>query len=248
MAQIYSKEFYLRRQKLTRQSVQKIIGILYPLLRPQSVIDLGCATGTWLAECTRQGANEILGIDGEWVDKNLLEIDGKDFVEHNLGQEKFKITHKYDLAICVEVAEHLSEDMGEKLIDSLCEASDVILFSAAVKGQGGTGHINEQPQHYWATHFKTRGYTCLDLVRPEVWCDESINVIYKQNMLVYMQESLCDRLGFVRREIATRYDLDRIHPDLFLKRSRAKIMAPGVKACMKMLMNRVLMRKVGAKK
>ena len=195
-----------------------LLGLLFSILKPCSVIDFGCATGTWLAECKRLGANSILGLDGGWVDRELLEIDSEEFTEHDLGSVKYSAERKYDLSLCIEVAEHISEEMLGIFIDSITEASDIILFSAAVRGQGGTGHVSEQPQHYWAKQFAMRGYICVDMVRPKIWEHESVNVIYKQNMLLYVRKSSCGELGLEADVISEPFDLDRIHPDLFLMR------------------------------
>jgi len=219
MTKQYTTEFYKNRQQLTQTSAEIILGLLFPKIEPSSVIDFGCATGTWLAECKRLGANSILGLDGGWVDRELLEIDSEEFTEHDLGAMKYIPERKYDLSLCVEVAEHISNNMLEIFVDSITEASDVILFSAAVRGQGGTGHVSEQPQHYWAKQFAMRDYICVDLIRPKIWEHESVNVIYKQNMLLYVRKSSCKELGLEANIISELFDLDRIHPDLFFMKS-----------------------------
>jgi len=215
----YTNKFYQQRRKQTLASAQIILKKLFTTFSPKLIIDFGCATGIWLAECKRLGATKTYGVDGDWVDRDLLEIDSSEFKNHDFGQLKYNSEYKYELAMCIEVAEHLSEEMGSMLIDSLTETSDVILFSAAVCGQGGTGHINEQAQYYWAQEFSKRDYVCLDLLRPEIWENETVNVIYKQNMLVYVRQSVCDRLSLESKIISQPFELNRIHPDLFLKRS-----------------------------
>ena len=195
------------------------MGLLFAKVEVNSVIDYGCATGIWLSECKRLGASTVLGLDGNWVDRRLIEIESGEFREHDLGVAKFIPKRKYDLALCIEVAEHIPEVMGERLIESITEASDMVLFSAAVCGQGGTGHISERPQHYWAEQVAIRGYSCIDLIRPQIWEHESVNVIYKQNMLLYARESICRKLDLKANVVSSSFDLDRIHPDLFVMRS-----------------------------
>lgn len=219
MKKQYTREFFTKRQELARRSARDILHIVFSHVRPTSVIDLGCGTGTWLSQCERLGVRSYLGVDGDWVDRDLLEIKPDQFVVHNLETEKYRPQRRYDCAICVEVAEHLSPEMGEGLIQSLIEASDIVLFSAAIKGQGGTGHINEQPQRYWASKFLEHNYICVDLVRPNVWENDSVNVIYKQNMLLYVTRARCRELGLNRLSIDRQFDLDRVHPDLFFRRS-----------------------------
>jgi hypothetical protein len=50
---------------------------------------------------------------------------------------------RFDLAISLEVAEHLPEGSAGALVSTLIEAAPVVVFSAAIKGQSGTNHINE---------------------------------------------------------------------------------------------------------
>jgi hypothetical protein len=80
-----------------------------------------------------------------------------------------ELDRKYDLAICLEVAEHLPVSSAGTLVDSITRASDLILFSAAIPLQTGTHHINEQWQDYWAALFDQRGFVASDIVRPAIW-------------------------------------------------------------------------------
>lgn len=218
----YTRDFYTARQKLTQDSAEIILDIVFSHIQPASAIDLGCGTGTWLAQCRQLGARTCQGVDGDWVDADLLEIENEQFVSHDLGTETYRPTQRFDLAICIEVAEHLSPEMGDALVDSLAEASDIVLFSAAIKGQGGTDHINEQPQYYWASRFLARDYFCVDLIRPRIWEDERVNVIYKQNMLLYVKSQRCSELNLESSVISKPFDINRVHPDLFLERSTRK--------------------------
>lgn len=215
----YTDNFFESRKTQTQRSAESIIECLFSNFKPRSVLDLGCGTGTWLAECTRQGVEKISGVDGPWVKESLLEINSENFKNINLEEQLYVPTEKYDLAISIEVAEHLSQLSGQNLVDSLTSSSDVILFSAAVPGQGGTGHINEQLQSYWAEKFKKRDFVCVDLVRPIIWENGDVNVIYKQNMCVYIQERVCNELGLSNYLISDEYQINRIHPDLFKLRS-----------------------------
>ena len=218
MAGQYSSKFYASRKLLTRESARIILDRLFEIYHPDTVIDFGCATGTWLSECQNRGVARITGIEGEWVDIQQLEIPTEQFIKHDFSKSKLVIDDRYDLAICIEVAEHLPGEMGDALIDSLVSSSDFVLFSAAVKGQGGTGHVNEQPQSYWAERFDRHGYRCLDMLRPDIW-DQDVNVIYKQNMLVFVKEALCKELDIGKYAVNSPYQINRVHPDLLEQRS-----------------------------
>ncbi len=210
----YDRAFYLNRRELTRQSTDIILSLLWPIVRPASVLDLGCATGSWLHTCSELGCDDYLGLDGPWVDQTLLEIPVERFQVHDFSVEDYSPERRYDLALSIEVAEHLDEGRGAALVSALVGASDVVLFSAAVEGQGGDGHINEQPQSYWAKVFAARGYRPVDLVRPAIWDNPDVNVIYKQNLLLYANEVGLRRLVGPTPVISDRFELERVHPDL----------------------------------
>src|SRR5262249_42035898 len=92
---------------------------------------------------------------------------------------------KYDLVVSLEVAEHLPHSDADGFVESICQHGDVVMFSAAVPEQGGTNHINEQWQEYWAEKFTARGYSAVDYFRPRLWGDKDIHFWYSQNTLFY---------------------------------------------------------------
>jgi hypothetical protein len=81
----------------------------------------------------------------------------------------------------LEVAEHLPPDRSNSFIAELTALAPVALFSAAIPQQGGTDHINERWQSYWAGLFKKRGFSPLDVIRPAVWENDAVERWYRQN-------------------------------------------------------------------
>lgn len=219
MENIYSSDFYKSRQQLAQKSASIILKHLFSNIKINSVIDFGCGTGTWLHECREYDIENILGIDGNWVDIKSLEINKHYFHNHDLSLTQYIPSKKFDLALCIEVAEHLPPAMGASLIESLINSSDIILFSSAVANQRGTGHLNEQPQEFWAKIFSQYKYDCIDFIRPVIWNDNVVNVIYKQNMLLYVKSELAPVLFPSYLKTSDSYNLNRIHPDLFSIRS-----------------------------
>lgn len=222
----YTAEFFVRRRAQALASATFILELMWERLHPQSVLDAGCATGTWLAEAKRKGAHRVRGIDGPWVPREHLEIGDSEFLEHDLGQSVPCRLGRFDLVLCIEVAEHLAPEASDQFVDFLTSHSDTVLFSAAIPGQGGTGHVNEQLQSYWHGKFLKRGFECFDVIRPVVWDVPDINVIYKQNMLLYVRGGSIslERLTAgepLPRGISVPYDLDRVHPDLYTMRLRS---------------------------
>jgi hypothetical protein len=153
------------------------------------VIDIGCGEGAWLSSAESLGAKNLKGMDGEWVNEDDLVSQNIDFAEVNFDRGLPKLDEKYDLCISVEVAEYLSEANAEQFVDFLCKASDTILFSAAIKYQGGMNHINEQWQSYWIDLFSSKGYECFDCFRKTIWNDRSVDWWYRQNIFLFVSPS-----------------------------------------------------------
>jgi hypothetical protein len=165
-----------------------IVPKLLELLKLNSVVDVGCGLATWLKVFQDNNVATILGVDGHFVDRKLLKIANEDFLEHDL-ELPLVLNKKFDLALSLEVAEHLKFESADIFVQSLVSASDTIVFSAAIENQGGQNHINEQWPNYWIEKFQNQGYYCLDIVRPMFWDDKDVECWYKQNILLFTNKS-----------------------------------------------------------
>jgi SAM-dependent methyltransferase len=197
------------------QSAQKILQILFRHVKPESVLDVGCGLGTWLSVANALGAKNILGLDGPWLDKARLRIPSDKAVTLDLAKP-FNLGRRFDLVICLEVAEHLESSAAHGFIESLTMHADVILFSAAIPLQGGDHHVNEQWPGYWCDLFKAQNYEPLDFIRAQIWNDRSIHIWLKQNILLFVKREILqsnDALASLRQP---GNPLDLVHPDLFL--------------------------------
>jgi SAM-dependent methyltransferase len=161
----------------------RVLPLIFQWLAPTSVLDVGCGTGTWLKVACDLGAHEIYGLDADYVTPDKLHIPENTFRATDLSKE-FDLDKSFDLVLSLEVAEHLPEDAAETFIESLCKHAGVILFSAAIPGQGGQNHLNEQWPAYWHSHFKKYGFDMYDLIRPYFWEDEEVDWWYRQNMFI----------------------------------------------------------------
>lgn len=184
----YGPEFYLDRHRTTQVSARIILTEVVRLVSPRSAVDLGCGVGTWLRELAHQGVREMLGIEGGWVPVEELVLPPHLVVRADLERLP-TLGRRFDLAISLEVAEHLHPCGGGRLIDALCELADVVLFSAAIPGQGGNAHRNEQWPPYWQEKFAQNGYRCFDCIRPLIWNLPEVLDWYAQNTFLYVRES-----------------------------------------------------------
>lgn len=194
----YDYVFYLNNRYHSVLSAQHILGILFQILDHKTIVDLGCGTGTWLWVATQLGSEEVYGYDGDYIPRNLLMIDESCFEATDLSN-RISGNKKYDLAISMEVGEHLPESAADIFVDNICCQADTVLFSAAHPGQGGDDHINEQPQSYWVSKFASRGYEKIE-IREIFKNDLKIESWYRDNMVLFVK-----RHGDALREKVKQY-------------------------------------------
>lgn len=213
----YSRGFYSYIQQGSLLSAREIVPLVMRLISPASVVDIGCGVGTWLAVFQECGVHEILGVDGEYVDRGMLHIPAKNFAAADL-QQALKLDRQFDLAVSVEVAEHLPPECAEVFVASLCRHAPVVLFSAAIPQQGGNNHLNEQWPEYWADLFSKFGYVPVDCIRRQIWNNPQIEWWYCQNIILYAaREWLVGRPDFHREfQSAIGVPLPLVHPRNYL--------------------------------
>ena len=209
----YPQEFYASMRDKTTYLANTILDIvLQRIPAVHSAVDVGCGVGNWLAVLREKGASEIQGLDGSWVDQDLLAIPRSSFKQVDLSRSAIELPRRYDLAISLEVAEHLPPDRAEEFVTSLTALSDHVLFSAAIPFQGGINHLNEQWQHYWADLFAARGYGVHDFIRPRIWNDSKIPFWYRQNAFLFSNQATADDTP---SHDAWSLPLDLVHPRLY---------------------------------
>lgn len=201
----------------SRGSANIVVPLLQRLLRPASVVDVGCGVGIWLRRFQAEGVTDICGYDGTWVDARLLQIDRSQFhpcdFEAGIGAER-----RYSLALCLEVAEHLTPAAGDRLVRSLCELSSLVVFSAAIPGQGGFRHINERYQSYWIERFARHSYKPFDLLRARLFRESAVRYYYSQNMLIFAGEEKVEammELSIEQLRAGHIVPPSLVHPELF---------------------------------
>ena len=184
---------------------REVVPIVMEMVKPHSVLDVGCGLGTWLRAFEEHGVDDVLGLDGDHVNQALLKIPLDKFRTQDLTK-RWDLGRKFDLVISLEVAEHLDENAADRFVEMLVNHGDTIVFSAAVPRQGGQNHLNEQWPAYWQAKFAKHGFHFHDAIRSKVWFNNNVQWWYSQNMFL------------VTREPTTQPILNVIHPRVFTER------------------------------
>lgn len=215
--EIYTKSFFEQLNTGSQQSARETVLLILELVQPKSVVDVGCGNGNWLSVFNKFGIQEILGIDGDYVDPAMLMIPAKDFLDHDL-KLPLQLDRKFDLVVSLEVAEYLPSEFAEVFINYLTKLGPVVLFSAAIPFQGGTGHVNEQWTEYWIKLFKKQGYVVIDCLREKLWDNKKVEPYYAQNIFIFVKQDcleLYPRLAEKFQNTKTS-QLSLVHPGVFL--------------------------------
>ncbi|SNB47967.1 methyltransferase domain-containing protein [Geobacter sp. DSM 9736] len=213
----YNRRFYVHQRERSRMSAREIVPLVIDLVGPKSVIDVGCGTGAWLSVFRDHSIEDIHGVDGPWVDRDMLLIPAERFTSADLGRP-LPAGREFDLVMSLEVAEHIPSERAGAFVDALAALGPVVLFSAAIPGQGGTHHVNEQWPEYWTAFFAERGYAVIDCIRSEVWHNDRVEWWYAQNILMFVRRDLLDRYPGLRRklELTRNNQLSLVHPKQYL--------------------------------
>jgi cephalosporin hydroxylase len=188
----YDQAFFAGIRSGARRSAHAVLPRLLEHVPARSLVDIGCGRGTWMRAALDLGVAEVTGVDGEWVDPGDLEVPADTFRHADLAGP-LELDRRYDLAISLEVAEHLAEESAAGIVASLVGAAPVVAFSAAIPGQGGYAHLNEQWPAYWAELFARHGYEPVDALRPLLWDDERVEWWYAQNLVIYASPDALSR-------------------------------------------------------
>lgn len=215
--QLYTRAFYDSLHQGSYQSAQAIVPLVIELIQPKSVLDVGCGSGNWLAVFNKFGVEDYVGVDGDYVNQEALQIPRDRFIGHDL-KTPLTFDRSFDLVMSVEVAEHLPYEFAEPFIRSLTQLSPVVMFSAAIPNQGGVGHINEQWLEYWVELFQQQGYLAIDCLRDKFWNNEQVKPWYAQNLMLFVQETKLPHYPclFAEPSIASKAPVSRIHPWIYL--------------------------------
>jgi hypothetical protein len=99
-------------------SPQRVVPYLIDLVGPRSVVDVGCEPGSWLEEFMSRGVDDVLGVEGDWLDTSVLRIPGDRLKLHDLTAP-LNLDRRFDLALSLEVGEHLPPRAAPVLVRTL---------------------------------------------------------------------------------------------------------------------------------
>lgn len=222
-SQHYTSKFYSNSRDGSRNSAQVILPIINDLFHPKSVIDVGCGSGQWLKVWKDDlKVDDIKGIEGPYL-KDVPTAIPKENIKFQDLKSPVQLDRTYDVAMTLEVAEHIPPENAEIFVKSLTSLSKIVVFSGALTGQGGIYHLNEQLPEYWAKLFQRFDFEAVDYLRPIIWNDSRVQFWYRQNVLVFIHKSLLEATPpvlpaeIIQSWESTRPDyLIRVHPEHYL--------------------------------
>lgn len=208
----YSVDFYSELEKSSSTSAKVLVPILVEKFHPTSVIDFGCGGGSFVRQFLLNGIQDVTGVEGEWI-LDVKHLASESWLQVRDLKKPIRFERKFDLAVCLEVAEHLPAEFSRTLVETLVSCSDRIVFSAAIPGQSGTDHINLQYPEYWAELFKKHDYFLEWDPRKSIWNSRGVAPWYQQNLLIYRKYTDGNR------EII--YPSRMFHPEIFPDRANS---------------------------
>ncbi|MDA8252444.1 MAG: hypothetical protein M0Z28_25200 [Rhodospirillales bacterium] len=189
MALGYERAYFVARQHGWTVSAAAIADRMLALFPIRSMVEVGCATGNLPAAFAARGVADVLGLDGPNVPRDLMCLPPAQVRDWDLDRLA-PLPRRFDLACALEVGEHVPPAAAGDFVRMLTAAAPVVLFGAAIPGQGGPGHVNEQRQSWWAERFARDGHVAVDCIRPALWGLPDIEWYYRQNVLVYCRPDL----------------------------------------------------------
>jgi SAM-dependent methyltransferase len=227
----YDKDFFSLVSNESLPSARIVVPLVMELLRPSSVVDVGCGLGAWLRAFRDNGVDVICGIDGDYVNEADLLIEHNSFIAADLTRP-FIIEGKYDLAVCIEVAEHLPATHADALIAQLTDAAPAVVFSAAIPGQGGINHVNEQWPEYWRDLFARHGFMMVDAFRPHIRSNPRVAYYIRQNLALFLNHdaALNSSAAFTQQiEKAGSTDVEWVYVELYQRLFGQATAQPGLR-------------------
>jgi cyclopropane fatty-acyl-phospholipid synthase-like methyltransferase len=186
---VYSDAYYEKYvDGPARLAAPAIVDSVLAEFEPKTVLDVGCGSGAVLAEFARRGVGAC-GL--ERAEAGLarcrqlgLEVEAFDLEQRTASERRA------DVVLSTEVAEHLPEKYADRFVELLSASAPVVVMTAATPGQGGTGHVNEQPNEYWIEKLARRGFeyrVTTTRAWRERWRERAVASWYANNVMVFVR-------------------------------------------------------------
>lgn len=188
---LYSPKYYQTMvEPYARKSVPQMAKSITETFHPASVIDVGCGSGALLAALRKLGVRRLLGLDSSEAGLDIARARSLDVRKFDITAERWTSTERFDIAVSMETAEHLPKNSADRYVELLCSLAPVVIFTAAHPGQGGIGHLNEQPPEYWTELFKAHGFTLSEKTTADwqtAWSAAGVANFYTRNLMVFQK-------------------------------------------------------------
>jgi SAM-dependent methyltransferase len=189
--ELYDRDYYKRLvDPGATLSADVIATSVISSFNPTSVIDVGCGSGAILKSFSERGIRAF-GVDYSEAAVSLCQERGLDVVRFDL-EKGLPWLGNSDVVLSTEVAEHLPEHRADAFVDLLTATAHIVVITAAIPGQGGTDHVNEQPHSYWIGKFRQRRFSLaqetVDQWRSS-WSRCGVEKCYFANVLVFVKDA-----------------------------------------------------------
>jgi SAM-dependent methyltransferase len=190
---IYSAKYYQTLvEPYARKSVPQMAASIVGTFHPASVIDVGCGSGALLVALRKLGVRHLIGLDAADAGLDIARARGLDARKFDITTNRWSGGERFDISISMETAEHLPKDSADRYVELLCSLAPVVIFTAAHPGQGGIGHLNEQPPEYWTELFKAHGFQLSEKTAADwqpAWTAAGVANFYTRNLMVFQKQS-----------------------------------------------------------
>jgi SAM-dependent methyltransferase len=184
---IYSEDYYKEVEEAAVIGAGVMSSTIIEQFSPRTVVDVGCGTGALLAAFRDKGC-AVRGLEYAEAGLRHCRQRGLDVMKFDIESETPAFDASYDVAISLEVAEHLPASKADRYVGLLCALSPVVICSAAKPGQTGRDHVNLQPQTYWIEKFRDKGHLH-DAAEARLlssrWREARVADWYHENIMVF---------------------------------------------------------------
>jgi hypothetical protein len=154
---MYSAAFHKAIESDELPQAVRLANYIQTYIKPYVFYDFGCSTGLYLREVKKR-LPMIESKGFEFSEEAIATALCPDIIKTDLTVPLFFGKKSNTLGLCLEVLEHIDDSFWREVLTNLTNHCDILIFSAALPGQGGTGHINCRPRIDWIRRFHELGW------------------------------------------------------------------------------------------